>query len=167
MWHRTSCPVLNGLRAALRQGFIFFWVGCFSFCAEFPARSQTAAADDPAAGAVNLKLSEYLRLVLARNEALQAQMLETESFRRKARAEYGTFEPDLVLNATRENNRRQNNVQQQTELDSLPIWDEQNRTYDGSIESLVPTGAKLRLGTTLADLHNNLPFILSTNLIVP
>src|SRR5688572_12535472 len=45
---------------------------------------------------VKLGLAEYLRMVIERNETIQAQLLATEASRRRALAERGTFEPELV-----------------------------------------------------------------------
>jgi outer membrane protein TolC len=105
---------------------------------------------------LDLKLSEYVRLVLDRNEQVQAQVLDAESSRHKARAEYGVFEPDLVLSAKRERTKRVNNNQQQSEQNGLIYFDEVNYLYDSGLEMLAPTGAKVRLGYSLSDLSNNL-----------
>jgi outer membrane protein TolC len=129
--------------------------------------SQVAEMAPVTGGTIHLKLGEYLQLVVDHNEALQAQMLDAESYRHKEKAEWGTFEPELAASATRDNNRRLNNSLQQSELNGVRLFEEQNRTYDGSIESLVPSGAKIRLGTTLADIHNNLPFQVATNFVIP
>ena len=45
---------------------------------------------------VELKLEDYLQSVLRQNESVQAQMLEAEVNRRKAKGEKGIFEPELV-----------------------------------------------------------------------
>jgi outer membrane protein TolC len=117
-------------------------------------------------GGVELKLNDFLRLVLQRNENLEAQMLETESNRRKARAERGVFEPDLVMSVTREANKRTNNVVEQAAQGGQPLFSERNTIYDTGLESLVPSGGKIRIGYTLSDLVNNVnpvPFFQSTN----
>lgn len=120
---------------------------------ELKANSLTATNEV----VVDLALNQYLKLVLENNETLLAQMLETEAVRHKARAEFGIFEPDLALSATREDTRRQNNSLQHSET-GVPTYLEANRTYDTAIEVLVPTGAKIHLGSTMQDLHNNIPF---------
>lgn len=121
------------------------------------------AAAAPAPAPLELKLDAYLRLVLERNEALQAQMLDAEANRRRARGERGVFEPMLSLSATHEDNKRQNNIEQQNQLRTLQFFEE-NNIYDTGIEGLVPTGAKIRLGYTLSDLNNNLlPLTITTN----
>lgn len=92
-------------------------------------------------------------------------MLETEVSRHKQKAEGGVFEPDFDSSITREANRRTNNVQQIVQ-DNSGLFDERNTIYDSGIESLLPSGGKIRLGYTLSDLNNNinpLGSILSTS----
>jgi len=117
-------------------------------------------------GGIDLKLEDFLRLVLQRNETLEAQMLESEVNRRKARAEHGVFEPDWVTSVLREANKRTNNVLEQASQSGQPLFSERNTIYDTGIESLVPSGGKIRIGYTLSDLVNNVnpvPFFQSTN----
>jgi outer membrane protein TolC len=107
--------------------------------------------------AVELRLDDYINLVLENNESIQAQMLEAEVNRRKSRAEYGAFEPEWVTSVEREVNNRQNNTEQAAALGGVSVLQERNNIYDSGIESLIPTGAKIRLGATLSDLNNNIP----------
>jgi len=119
-----------------------------------------------ALGGAELKLDDYLRLVLRRNETLEAQMLDAELNRRKTSAERGVFEPDWVTSVLRESNKRTNNVLEQAAQSGQPLFSERNTIYDTGIESLVPSGGKIRLGYTLSDLVNNVnpvPFFQSTN----
>jgi outer membrane protein len=108
-------------------------------------------------GQTPLKLETYLRMVIERNEALQAQLLGTEAGRRRAIAEQGSFEPEWVTSASRQVNKRQNTVEQQRNLSGVPVLDERNKLYDTGIEMLTRTGAKVRLGYTLNNFNNNLP----------
>lgn len=103
-----------------------------------------------------LRLEEFLRMVVARNETVQAQLLGTEAARHKALAEHGVFEPEWVSSAAREANKRRNTVEQQRNLGGIPILDERNNRFDSAIEQLLPTGAKLHLGYTLNNFNNNL-----------
>src|SRR4029077_21090690 len=76
----------------------------------------------------------------------------------------GAFEPDWVSSILREANKRTNNTQQQAAQGGQFLFSERNTIYDTGIESLVPTGGKIRLGYTLSDLVNNvnpLPFFQS------
>lgn len=123
-------------------------------------RPSAVAAPPP----LELTLADYRRLVLERNEALQAQMFDAEANRQRARGEYGTFEPVLTLGASHEENMRQNNVEEQNQLGGLLLFDENNNLYDAGLEALVPSGAKIRLGYNLSELNNNLrPYIIGTN----
>ena len=119
--------------------------------------SAASVPDD--AGTVELRLSDYLHDVLEHNESLQAQMLEAEASHRKARGEYGAFEPQLTASFLREANKRTNNLQQAAQQSGEFFFSERNNIYDGGLQALVPTGAKVRLGYTLSDLNNNVnPF---------
>lgn len=120
------------------------------------AQSNTVS---PGSAPFELKLDDYLHRVLENNEAIQAQMLEAEASRRKARAERGIFEPELVNALTREINKRTNNIEQRAAMSGAGFFSERNTIYDAGLESLLPTGAKIRLGYTLSDLVNNVnPF---------
>jgi outer membrane protein TolC len=114
---------------------------------------------------VELRLNDYLQTVLRRNNTLQSQVFQSEAARRKSKAEYGAFEPQLELSAMHEANQRTNSVVQQASQNGQGYFDERNNVYDSGIESLLPTGGKVRLGYTLSDLGNNVnPYgnILST-----
>jgi outer membrane protein TolC len=115
---------------------------------------KTAAATNGVA-VVDLKLDDYLQQVMQHNESVQAQMLETEVARRKHRAEAGVFEPQLQASFTRESNQRTNNLVQQASQNGEGYFSERNNIYDTGLESLLPTGGKIRLGYTLSDLGNN------------
>ena len=105
---------------------------------------------------VDLKLDDYLQQVVHHNEAVQAQMLETEVSRRKHKAEGGIFEPQLIASAMREANRRTNNIQQQAAQSGEGFFNERNDVYETAVEQGLPTGGKIRLGYTLSDLGNNI-----------
>lgn len=131
-----------------------------------PRQGPCAAPGANSPGVVELKLVDFLRLVAEHNESLQAQMLEAEAGRHKAAAERGIFEPDWVSSILREANKRTNNVQEEAAQGGQALFSERNTIYDTGLESLVPTGGKIRLGYTLSDLVNNvnpLPFISPTN----
>ena len=119
------------------------------------ASALLAAAAPAAPGARVLTLQELRDLVLARNESVQAKLLEVEINRRKARGEFGAFEPELFGGASREANKRENTAEQ-ARSQLTDRFTEQNNIYQGGLETLVPTGAKVRLGYTLRDLKNSL-----------
>ncbi|HWF19800.1 MAG TPA: TolC family protein [Verrucomicrobiae bacterium] len=114
-----------------------------------------AEISPPPGGASGLTLSNLVQLVLERNETLQSKLLDFEVSRQRHLAEKGVFEPDLVGSFNHEVNNRPNNAEQQN-TDQNSVLHETNNIYDGGLESLIPTGAKLHLGYTLSDLHNNI-----------
>ena len=103
-----------------------------------------------------LTLDQYRQMVILRNETIQGQMLGAEAARRRAKGEYGKFEPDLVGSVDHVADDRPNTVEQQRTLNGVPVFSERNWNYDLGIESLVPTGGKVRLGYTMRYLRNNL-----------
>jgi outer membrane protein len=108
-------------------------------------------------GTVDLKLDDFLKRVLERNESVQSKLLETEVARRRALGEYGVFEPELFGTVEHTESSRQNTVEEQrNQLSST--FSETNTLYQGGIEGLVPSGARIRLGYTLRDLNNNLQY---------
>lgn len=117
--------------------------------------SRTESSLRAQAPAADLKLDVFLKRVLERNESLQAKLLDVEISRRKARAEFGAFEPAIFGSASREYNKRENTAEQESSQ-LTDLYEERNNIFQGGIESLVPTGAKLRLGYTLRDLNNSL-----------
>lgn len=106
-------------------------------------------------GVTNLTLAGFMERVLIGNERAQQKLLEMVAKDRQARGERGVFEPELFGNAAREYNHRENTVQEVRSTFTDEFW-EDNNIYQGGIEALVPTGAKIRLGYTLRDLQNNL-----------
>jgi outer membrane protein len=107
-------------------------------------------------GATNsLSLREFLQLVLERNESLHARVLEFEITQKRLKAERGIFEPEIVLSYDRVENKRENTAEQRRSS-GVVFFEEENNIYNGGLEALIPTGAKIRLGYSLRDLNNNL-----------
>lgn len=102
-----------------------------------------------------IRLGDFLRLVISRNESLHARVLEYEINHQRFRGERGIFEPELVLSYDRVENKRENTAEQRRSTGVL-IFEEDNNIYNAGLEALVPSGAKVRLGYTLRDLRNNL-----------
>jgi outer membrane protein TolC len=102
-----------------------------------------------------LALKEFVQLVLERNEAIQVRILELAITKKRLSAERGIFEPEVVASYDRVENKRQNTAEQRRSTGVL-VFDEENNIYNGGLEALIPTGAKIRLGYTLRDLRNNL-----------
>lgn len=119
--------------------------------------ARLEAQSSSARGTVDLTLEEYIQRVVTHNESVQERLLELEINRRKFKSEYGVFEPELVASFSRERNKRENTLeQQQTTPTTSGVFSEINNIYQGGLQSLVPTGAKVQLGYTLRDLRNNL-----------
>lgn len=128
------------------------WLILFVVCLMFRADADVVSN---APTAIELSLNGYLQQVRQHNESVQAQMLEAEVNRHKERGALGAFEPQLEASVERDANKRTNDVQQQAAQAGQPSFDELNTIYDGGLESLLPTGGKVRLGYTLSDLYNN------------
>lgn len=102
-----------------------------------------------------MSLRQVVEQVLVRNESIQIRQIEAEVSRKGEDAEHAVFEPRIVTSVDHLDSRRQNNVQQQSSLLSIPNFSERNSSYNTGIEFLLPTGAKLNTGATLRDLRNN------------
>src|SRR4051812_26182004 len=104
----------------------------------------------------DLTLNEVIQRVLERNEGLQGRILELAIARKKYSAEKGIFEPDLVASYDHVENKRQIGLQEKTLGVVGQVFDEKNNVYNAGLESLVPTGAKVKLGYSLRDNNNNI-----------
>jgi outer membrane protein len=134
----------------LRGGWILFFLAFFSLYPRGYSQLVT-----PSQNVVFLKLEDFLRLVLNRNETLQTKLLEMEIDRRHFQGEKGIFEPELVLSYDYVETKRENTAEQQRSQ-GVATFQERNNIYESGIESLLPMGTRVRLGYTLRDLHNNL-----------
>ncbi|MEW6302147.1 MAG: TolC family protein [Verrucomicrobiota bacterium] len=119
-----------------------------------------AAAESPERTPVELSLKDFLQRVLDNNENLQTRLLEAEINRKRYEGERGIFEPEFVGSVERVDRQRENTEEQQRNLFGLiagrSVFNERNNLYSSGIETLVPTGGKVRLGYNVRDLHNNL-----------
>jgi outer membrane protein TolC len=104
----------------------------------------------------DLTLDELRHLVLQRNEGLQARVLSVEAQRRRARGEYGVFEPDLYGTYTHQVNNRQNTAEEQASGLGQATFSETNNIYESGLQALVPIGTRFKLGYSLSDLNNSL-----------
>ena len=148
---------MNGFKMIRRTwccnaGCILLLAGMFHLF----ALESSRAGDSNQPETVSLTLNGYRKMVIEHNETIQGQLLRAEAARRRAKGELGKFEPNLVGSAARVVDNRPNTIEEQRQLNGVPIFREQNWNYDTGIESLVPTGGKVRLGYTLRDLRNNL-----------
>ena len=116
-------------------------------------QAQTSAATNATIG---LTLPDLIYRVLLRNEDLQVKLLAFEASRSKYRSEYGIFEPQAYASANDQVDNRQNSSIQAAALLSQPFYHATNITYEGGLETLIPTGTRLHLGYSISDLHDNL-----------
>jgi outer membrane protein TolC len=114
---------------------------------------------------VDLTLKDFLQQVLRYNQTLQAQMIDAQAETYKVKSEKGIFEPDAEVSYTYQFDNRQNNSQEASSESGSQIFEDRNIIYDGGVDELIPTGAKIRLGVTMSDLYNNINPYSGTGLI--
>lgn len=131
-------------------GLLLVLMGCLVLGSV--SKADVATVDE---SAVFLNLEDYIRLVLQRNETLQIRILAMEMNRRLHLAEKGIFEPEFVFTYDYVETKRENTAEEQRSQ-RIATFDEKNNIYSGGIESLLPSGARIRLGYTMRDLKNNL-----------
>ena len=106
-----------------------------------------------------IRLKELVLKVRDQSDVLQSKYLEYRVSRKRFEAEKGIFEPDFVASYERDENKRRNTAEQQSQqilINNTRIFQEQNNVYNAGLEGLIPIGGKVRLGYTLRDLDNNL-----------
>ena len=131
-------------------------LGILSIC-------QFAQAQGPQGGNTHpLDLNQTVRRVLERNEAMQMRMLDVEISARVLKAEKGIFEPSVVASFDHLDSKKESTIQEQRSL-LTSEFNQRNNIYDGGLEFLVPTGGRLKFGTSLRDLRNNLQSSITTS----
>lgn len=96
-----------------------------------------------------------LSQVLEANLRIQVSQLDHEIAEERAKAEWAIFEPVLLMTLAREANNRENTTEQFLSQ-RVSVFDEHNDIYSAAIEGVLPTGGKVRVGTQIRDLENNL-----------
>ncbi|HEY0551485.1 MAG TPA: TolC family protein, partial [Verrucomicrobiae bacterium] len=148
---KSQHSIRAAVREVARRGTavsLLVWAALFT--SRLPAQTATNAAENN-----SVRLKDFLQRVIERNESIQIRLLELEITNKKFQGEHGAFEPELVLSAARDDNKRENTAEQRRSL-GLATFEEQNNIYNAGLESLVPSGAKVRLGYNLRDLNNNI-----------
>ncbi|MCB1120110.1 MAG: TolC family protein [Verrucomicrobiae bacterium] len=102
-----------------------------------------------------MSLHQTLEQVVEANLRLQVSQLDYDIAEERAKAEWAIFEPVLLLTLAQESNNRQNTTEQFLSQ-RVSIFDEHNEIYSGAIEGVLPTGGKVRVGTQIRNLDNNL-----------
>ena len=103
----------------------------------------------------SLTLRQTLEQVVEANLRIQVSQLDYDMAEERAKAEWAIFEPVLLLTLAREANNRENTTEQFLSQ-RVSQFDEQNSIYSGAVEGVLPTGGKVRLGTQIRSLDNNL-----------
>lgn len=102
-----------------------------------------------------LSRDDLLKRIVAQNLRVEVERLNLAAARHDSRAEKGLFEPQFVASFTREANRRQN-TRERFLSQATQVFDEANSIYVAAVESVLPTGTKLRVGAQSRYLNNNL-----------
>ncbi|MFW6353475.1 MAG: TolC family protein [Verrucomicrobiota bacterium] len=102
-----------------------------------------------------LTLEDTLTRVLEANLRLRGARGDHAVAEQRRAAEWSIFEPQLLFSAAREANSRRNTTEQFLRQ-SVSTFDEDNEVYSAAIESILPTGGTLRLGSQMRGLRNNL-----------
>ncbi len=136
--------------------YMSFWrcvpVAGLSLLLLAPGHAEVHAASGRSAP---ISLEDSVLRALDQNLSRIARSLEHEVAAWNVRRERAAFEPALVASARREENNRENTVEQfRSQLTSF--FEEQNRRYDVGVEGQLQTGARYRFGYSLNDLSNNL-----------
>ncbi|MFC1828476.1 TolC family protein [Thermodesulfobacteriota bacterium] len=105
---------------------------------------------------LELSLEDLIQLVREKNERIQSYLLEWEISEEGIKKERAIFEPDFVGTYLHEDNRIKNTAEEVLSRQFSAVYDEKNSLYNASIETLIPTGASLRLGYTMDNLGNNI-----------
>ncbi len=117
-----------------------------------------AQAGEPSSGAeepMPMGLETCIQRVVNLNETIQVRTLEWLASQKRLKAAKGIFEPDWVASVERNENLQKNTAAQIISLGQL-TYDQRNTLFNGALEFLTPTGAKVKLGYSLQDLRNNL-----------
>jgi outer membrane protein len=156
----ASFPKLRAAKGARHQPRPARFPGAF-FCAAGLAFPLMAAPEqDPApqpAATYTLTVPDLARRVLDHNMTVQEKLIDYAISQRKTQAERGVFEPEVFGSYSHEADLRQNSSEQAAQSNGVPVLQDMNNLYEGGVEDLIPTGAKVRMGYDLSDLNNNIP----------
>ena len=111
-------------------------------------------AEPDAGTAFALSLDDFIREVVHTNPLVREAHLQWLINYRKAQAEWGTFEPEVVASLNRDKLKRLNNALQAAQLLGSPEFAEDNREYGLGLEGRFPSGATYRVGYNLKRMQN-------------
>lgn len=115
--------------------------------------AQDAAPMEQDAAPVSVE--QLLESVLEANLRVESARLDAAAADATARAEWWIFEPEIVAGATAEANKRQN-TRERFLSQGTSVFDEDNTIHSVGVETLLPTGGRLRVGGQTRRLDNNL-----------
>ncbi|MFK5926820.1 MAG: TolC family protein, partial [Desulfuromusa sp.] len=103
-----------------------------------------------------LLLAELIRQVVADNQQIQMQktdwlIRQTEADRTRA-----IFEPELITSLERESRDQRNSIEESLSRDLATTYSERNWNFDAAVQTLAPTGGKVKLGYNYNQLSNSL-----------
>lgn len=119
----------------------------------FTSLSLPVTAEPAASRAISL--NECLEQVRDNNYEIRAGETSLAAVEKQAAAEWGVFEPHVIVSARRESNRREN-TRQDFLSQASPLFEENNHLYRGAVEGTLPTGGQVRVGGEVSRLDNNL-----------
>jgi outer membrane protein TolC len=138
---------------------LHFFLAAMTLCWAPQAASMDRSPTRPSAndaGGWQLKLQDFLELVHQRNERILIQDAERVIKEQGILSAEAAFEPALVADYQYDDVRQQNTVRELVSLGFEPLFYEQSNTYDVGVESLVPTGARVKLGYNVREFENNI-----------
>ena len=104
-----------------------------------------------------IRLHDYVARVLKHNQSLEIQRLEWQISHEQALAEKGVFEPEVTGNYEYQDTKRPNTIEQDRNQGGVvDQFNQRNNIFGGGIESLVPSGGRVRMGFDMRQLRNNL-----------
>ena len=111
-------------------------------------------AQDVPGTAFALSLDDLIGEVVRTNPLVREAHLQWLVNYRKAQAEWGAFEPELVAKLSRDKLNRRNSTLQSVQLFGSPEYSEDNREYGLGLEGRLPSGGTYRVGYNLKRMAN-------------
>lgn len=116
------------------------------------AKTDRMPGPDP----IKLSLEDFVRLVREKNEQIGFSDSEWAIRREAVQGAKAIFEPALVGSYQYQNDNHRNTVQELVSQGFIPEFYERSDTYQAAVESLAPTGGRLRVGYSLRDFSNSI-----------
>lgn len=108
-----------------------------------------------------LTLEQLLQRVVRNNHSVLLKANEWQIRQAEEEETQAIFEPQLTTSLSREGHSQRNSIEESLSRASQATYSEYNWTYDAAVETLVSSGAKVKLGYDLDRLDNSLTSTLS------